>query len=88
MGWVSGEGLVAPLPPPLRQAVEEVAAGEIVFAILVQGFLAHKKTHPPRTLPQAYAHGHRGVLGVWAFFKERGTPVPAEMHVLRRRMRL
>ena len=37
-----------------NSAVEEVAVGEIVFAILVQGFLAHRKTHPPRTLPQAY----------------------------------
>ena len=39
---------------------------------------AHKKTHPPRTLPQAYAYGHRVVLGRWAFSYERGTPVHQE----------
>ena len=41
----------------------------------VQGYLAHKKTHPPRTLPQAYAQGPNGVLGKWAFSYGRGTLV-------------
>jgi hypothetical protein len=36
-----------------------------------KGYLAHKKTPPPRTLPWAYAQGPRGVLGGWG----RGTPV-------------
>ena len=31
--------------------------------------------HPPRTLPQAYAKGPRGVLGGWAFSDGRVTPV-------------
>ena len=29
----------------------------------LQGYLAHKKTHPPRTLPKAYTSGPKGVLG-------------------------
>ena len=33
----------------------------------IQVYLAHKKPHPPRTLPWAYAEGPRGVLGGWAF---------------------
>ena len=41
----------------------------------LQGQLAHKKTHPPRTLPKAYAQGPRVVLGGWAFSYVRGTPV-------------
>ena len=32
-----------------------------------QGYLTYKKTHPPRTLPQAYAKGAKGVLGVGLF---------------------
>ena len=28
----------------------------------LQGYLAHRKTHPPRTLPYAYALGHGGIL--------------------------
>ena len=41
----------------------------------LQGYLAHKKPHPPRTLPKAHAQGPRGVLGGWAGSYERGTPV-------------
>ena len=41
----------------------------------LQGYLTYKKTHTPRTLPQAYAWGPRGVLGGWAVSYERGTPV-------------
>ena len=41
----------------------------------LHGYLAHKKTNPPRTLPQAYAYGPSGVLGGWAVSYERGTPV-------------
>ena len=32
-----------------------------------KGYLAHKKTHPPRTLPWAYAQGLSGISGGWAF---------------------
>ena len=39
-----------------------------------QGYLAHKKTHPPRTLP--YALGPMGVPGGWVCSYERGTPHP------------
>ena len=45
--------------------------------INVQGNLAWKKTHPPRTLPWAYAYGPRGVLRGWAFSYGRGSPVSA-----------
>ena len=41
----------------------------------LQGYLTCKKTHPPRTLPQAYVWGPRGVLGGRAFSYERGTLV-------------
>ena len=41
----------------------------------LQGQLAHKKTHPPKTLPQAYAQGPRVVLGGWAVSYVRGTPL-------------
>ena len=41
----------------------------------MQGYLAHERAHTPRTLPQAYAKGPRGVLKGWAFSYERGTPV-------------
>ena len=42
---------------------------------VVQGYLAHKKLHPPRTLQQDHAVGPTGVLGGWAFSYEQGTPV-------------
>ena len=42
-----------------------------------QGYLTCKKTHPPRTLPQAQSIPRvvRGVLVGWAFSYRRGTPV-------------
>ena len=42
---------------------------------MLQGYLAHKKPPPPRTLLQAYAQGARGVLEGWAVSYGRGTPV-------------
>ena len=48
-------------------------------------YLAYKKTHPPRTLPYAYAYGPRGVLGEWAFSYERGTPVQKQLSKGKRR---
>ena len=41
----------------------------------VQEYLAHKKTHSPRTLPQAYAEGPMVFLGGWAFSYGHSTPV-------------
>ena len=41
----------------------------------VQGYPTYKKTHHPRTLPQAYALGPRVVVGGWVFSYEQGTPV-------------
>ena len=40
----------------------------------IQRYLTYKKTHPLRTLPQAYARGPRGVPARWAFSSGRGTP--------------
>ena len=40
----------------------------MVWPEALWGYLTHKKTQPPRTLPQAYALGPRGVLeGVGRF---------------------
>ena len=45
------------------------------FDQFVQGYLTHKKLHPPRTLPYAYAWGHRRVIGGWVVSYGRGIPV-------------
>jgi len=50
------------------RAVREAAPG-------VQGYLAHKKTLPPRTLPWAYAQGPTGVIRGRALSYGRLTPV-------------
>ena len=36
-------------PPPLMSEATQRPGGR--SALAVQGYLAHKKTHPPRTLP-------------------------------------
>jgi len=41
----------------------------------LQGYLAHKKHPPPRTLQKDYNQGHMVVLGRGAVSYERGTPV-------------
>jgi len=41
----------------------------------LQGYLAHKKQRPPRTLQQQYAWGSMAALGGGAVSCERGTPV-------------
>ena len=41
----------------------------------VQGYLAHKKQHPPGALKSDYTWGHMVVLGGGAVSYERGTPV-------------
>ena len=39
----------------------------------LQGYLAHKKLPPPRTLPWAYAQGPKGVgVSLWARYPFRG----------------
>ena len=40
-----------------------------------EGYLAHKKQRPPRTLQQQYAYGPMATLGGGAVVCERGTPV-------------
>ena len=57
--------------------------GPFVRVTPVQGHLTYKKTHPPRTLLYAYASGHSGFLGGWAFSYGRGTPV-AEFRLTQR----
>ena len=50
--------------------------GGLVWAMpVIQGYLAHKKTPPPRTLQFAYAWGHMVVLRGKAVSYEQGTPV-------------
>ena len=45
-----------------------------------QGYLSDKKTHPPKTLPQAYACGPRVILeGGGAFSYERDTLVAPDL---------
>ena len=51
-----------------------LTGGNFVVFPLLQGHISDKKTHPSRTPPWAYAQGARGLLGVWAFSDERGTP--------------
>ena len=41
----------------------------------VQRYLDLKKQRPPRTLQQEYAQDPLAVLGGWAVFDVRGTPV-------------
>ena len=41
----------------------------------LQGYFAHKKQPPPRTLQQAYAYGPMAVLGRGVVSYERGNPV-------------
>ena len=59
----------------MRDYVNDVSTKVCGIEEPVQGYLTDKKTHPPRTLPQAYAWGPRGVLGGWASSYERGSPV-------------
>jgi hypothetical protein len=44
-------------------------------SITLQGYLAHKKVQPPRTLEKAYAYGPVPILGGGAVSYEQGTPV-------------
>ena len=46
--------------PHLKGAV---LGGDLHLVEGMHGFLTYKKTHHPRTLPQAYTYGPRGVLG-------------------------
>ena len=54
------------------------------FPLALQGFLAHKKTPPRRTLQKAYAYGpmeSHPPLGGWVFSSERGTPVHVQEYL-------
>ena len=51
---------------------EPRVTGLILF---IQGYLAHKKQRPPRTLQQEYAQGPMVVLRGGAVSYQRGTPV-------------
>ena len=65
-----------PLYVPAASAVPLGAGGgpeRDVGICALQRYLAHKKTHPPRTLPQPMIR----FLGGGAFSLERGTPVRA-----------
>ena len=44
--------------------------------MFLQGYLAHQKQPPPRTLQQDYVWGHMVALGGGGVSYERGTPVP------------
>ena len=52
-----------------------VANCSTVVHVPVQGYLAHKRPPPPRTLEKASALGPSVVLGGGAVSYERGTPV-------------
>ena len=45
--------------------------------LLVQGYLAHKKQRPPRTLQKDHAYGPRSGLGGWTVSYERDYPAEA-----------
>jgi hypothetical protein len=64
-------------PPKFTISFEPVhqSRGPLLVGVPVLGFLTHTKSHPPGTLPLAYAEGPRGVLGEWAFAYGRGSPV-------------
>jgi hypothetical protein len=47
----------------------------------IQGYITYKKTHPPRTLPLAYAQGPRRVLGGWALTELVPHGAAARSHV-------
>jgi hypothetical protein len=52
--------------------------GASLSSPVLQGYLAHKKPHPPMTLQQAYAEGPVVAWGGGAISYERGTPVFAQ----------
>ena len=51
-----------------------LGSAAVCAGALVQGYLAHKKPPPPRTLQQGFAQGPMPVLGGGAVSYERGTP--------------
>jgi hypothetical protein len=57
----------------IKPSVSLCSSNEVCW---VQGYLTYKKTHPPRSLLQAYAWGPRVIPGGWASSYGRGTPVP------------
>ena len=69
--------------PPRRKSLQQADAFDPRTALRVvwdcmfeyKGYLTDKKTHPPGTLPKAYAEGPRGVIWGRALSYGRGTPV-------------
>jgi len=55
--------------------------GPVLLGTGPQGYLAHEKTPPPRTLQKAYAQGHMAVLGGVAVSFERGSPVQGLLEI-------
>jgi len=45
------------------------------YMLGIQGYLAHKKRPPPRTLRHDYVQGHMVALGRGGVSHERGNPV-------------
>ena len=66
--------LLALLSPGGRDAVEYTPLAALSYGH-IQGYLAHSKPHPPRTLQKDYAYGPTVDLEVGHFWYERGTPV-------------
>ena len=71
---VDGLSLTAVVPTAPSDFLSKKIPG-FDFIFWVQGYLAHKKTTSPTTLPQAYAQDSRGSQGGGAFPYGRGTPV-------------
>jgi len=59
-----------------RKGYVDESVGELTSTKrALQGYLAHKKHPPPRTLQWDYTYGPIAVLGGGAVSYERGTPV-------------
>ena len=62
---------------PPRSAADRVI--DVLAVDLLQGYLAHKKPHPPRTLQWNYSYGPLVALERGVVSYERGAPV-ADIH--------
>ena len=74
-GSIGRDGSWSQLEPFLRESVGAILLSR-KNSVQLQGYLAHKKQPPPRTLQQDHAEGPMGVLGGRAFSYERGPSVP------------
>ena len=66
---------------PVNEVLHYPAIAGCVLASNVQGYLAHKKPRPLRTLQKDYAKGPMVVLGGGAVSYVRGTPVCVWGHI-------